>query len=94
MIKKWNRLLESKDLTGNVAGNGWLYVHGTYIPDTHGVCGINMLSSYPIKTRPNPQLTPTPQPSNVLYFLGVMKVKPAVVLQKFLVYGLNGCVVS
>lgn len=73
--------------------DGYMYMVRN-ISDSHGVCRINMLASYPIKTMPNPQLTPTPKPSNVIYFLGVMKAKPAVGLQNFLVYGLNGCGVS
>lgn len=30
--------------------------------DSHGLCGINMLASYPIKTSPNPPPSPTPKP--------------------------------
>nr|GEX22635.1 xylem bark cysteine peptidase 3 [Tanacetum cinerariifolium] len=41
--------------------DGYMYM-ARNTADSHGICGINMLASYPIKTSPNPQPTPTPKP--------------------------------
>ncbi|PWA93918.1 xylem bark cysteine peptidase 3 [Artemisia annua] len=41
--------------------DGYMYM-ARNISGSHGVCGINMLASYPIKTKPNRQPTPTPKP--------------------------------
>ncbi|PWA36714.1 xylem bark cysteine peptidase 3 [Artemisia annua] len=41
--------------------DGYMYM-ARNTGDSNGICGINMLASYPIKTSPNPKPTPTPQP--------------------------------
>ncbi|KAL4566395.1 hypothetical protein LXL04_030510 [Taraxacum kok-saghyz] len=41
--------------------NGYMYMKRN-TGDSYGLCGINMLASYPIKTSPNPPPSPTPEP--------------------------------
>ncbi|KAJ0570909.1 putative zingipain [Helianthus annuus] len=41
--------------------DGYMYM-ARNIGDSNGLCGINMLASYPIKTSPNPPPSPTPKP--------------------------------
>ncbi|XP_076922208.1 low-temperature-induced cysteine proteinase-like [Bidens hawaiensis] len=41
--------------------DGYMYMQWN-IGDSNGLCGINMLASYPIKTSPNPPPSPTPKP--------------------------------
>ncbi|XP_023759344.1 low-temperature-induced cysteine proteinase [Lactuca sativa] len=51
-----------KNSWGNSWGiNGYMYM-ARNTGDSHGLCGINMLASYPIKTSPNPPPSPTPKP--------------------------------
>lgn len=52
--------------------------------NAEGVCGINMLASYPIKTSPNPPPSPTPGPSRCNLFTYCSSGETCCCAQRFL----------
>lgn len=72
--------------------DGYMYI-ARNIADSHGVCGINMLASYPVKTRSNPRPTPTPKLINCNLFSWFNEGETCCCATKVL-GGLNGYDVS